>query len=247
MAAFGGEARVAVSIVPTTVYNFNIIVYNFNVHDETGYSASHRLRQDVVPEIRKSILAGRMKPGAKIIESRLATTLGVSRTPLREALLHLEREGLVRSDVRRGFTVEPLSTREVRETYPLLATLECHAVRTSALFLSPLLPALERMNAQFRRARSAQRALELDTSWHDTLISLSNNSRLAGLIASLRRTIRRYELIYMSDTSLLPTSAAQHDAIIAALRKPDMETALEAIEANYILGMRVVLRKMGEE
>lgn len=217
------------------------------MHDETVQSASHRLRQDVLPEIRKSILAGRLKPGAKIIESRLATTLGVSRTPLREALLHLEREGLVRSDLRRGFTVEPLSAREVRETYPLLAALECHAVRTSAQFLAPLLPALERGNAQFRRARSARQALELDTRWHDTLISPSNNSRLAGLIASLRRAIRRYELIYMSDTALLPTSAAQHDAILDAFRKHDMKTALEAIESNYILGMHVILRKMGEE
>jgi len=214
---------------------------------ETDHNPSHRLRQDVLPEIRKSILAGRLKPGAKIIESRLAMALGVSRTPLREALLHLEREGLVRSDLRRGFTVEPLSAREVRETYPLLAVLECYAVRTSAQFLPPLFPTLERINAQFRRARSARQALELDTRWHDILISPSNNSHLAALIASLRRTIRRYELIYMSDTALLPTSADQHDAILEALRKHDAKTALEALEANYILGMHVVLRKMGEE
>ena len=217
------------------------------MHDDAGQSASHRLRQDVVPEIRKSILVGRLKPGAKIIESRLAATLGVSRTPLREALLHLEREGLVRSDLRRGFTVEALSVREVRETYPVLANLECYAVRSSGPFLSPLLPVLERINARFRRARSAQQALELDTRWHDTLISPSNNSRLAGLIASLRLAIRRYELIYMSDTALLSTSAAQHDAILGALRKSDMETALDGIEANYVLGMHVILRKMGEE
>jgi DNA-binding GntR family transcriptional regulator len=63
----------------------------------------------------------------------------------------------------------------------------------------------------------------------------------------LRCAIRRHELIYMSDTALLPTSAAQHAAILDALRKPDMKTALKAIEANYILGMHVVLRKMGEE
>ncbi|MGA9244378.1 MAG: GntR family transcriptional regulator [Silvibacterium sp.] len=215
--------------------------------DDTEQGHAHRLRQDVVPEIRGSILAGQLKPGSKIIESRLAASLGISRTPLREALLHLEREGLVRSDLRRGFTVEPLSPREVRETYPVLATLECYAVRTNAAFVSPLLPDLERLNVQFRRASSAQRALELDTRWHDTLTSPSNNSRLAGLMASLRRAIRRYELIYMSDVALLPTSAAQHNAIIDALKKNDTKVALEAIEANYVLGMHVLLRKMGEE
>ena len=63
----------------------------------------------------------------------------------------------------------------------------------------------------------------------------------------MRQAIRRDELIYMSDTVLLSTSAAQHDAILGALRKSDMETALDGIEANYVLGMHVILRKMGEE
>ncbi len=208
---------------------------------------SVRLRQELLPALRRSILLGKLKPGSKIIESRLAATLGVSRTPLREALLHLEREGLVRSDLRRGFTVEPLSPREVRETYPMLAALECFAVRTSVEFIPPLLPALERLNAQFRRARSPQDALELDTRWHDTLMSPSRNSRLTALVASLRLAIRRYEHIYMSDSAVLPTSAAQHDGILAALRKGDLEAALRSIELNYTFGMHSLLRKMGEE
>lgn len=208
---------------------------------------SARLRQELLPALRKSILLGKLKPGSKIIESRLATAMGVSRTPLREALLHLEREGLVRSDLRRGFTVEPLSAREVRETYPLLAALECFAVRTSAEFIPPLLPELERLNAQFRRARSPQQALDLDTRWHDTLMSPSRNSRLTALVTSLRLAIRRYEHIYMSDASVLPTSSAQHDDILAALRARDMDAALTAIELNYTFGMHALLRKMGEE
>jgi len=209
--------------------------------------ASPRIRQQLLPAIRKSILSARLKPGSKIIESRLAASLGVSRTPLREALLHLEREGLVRSDLRRGFTVEPLSPREVRETYPLLAALECFAVRSSAEFVPPLLPSLERLNAQFRRARSAKQARELDTLWHDTLMSPSRNSRLAAQVTSLRLAIRRYEHIYMSDASMIPTSADQHDAILAALRKGAIDDALKAIELNYVYGMHVLLRKMGEE
>src|SRR5713101_6738628 len=99
---------------------------------------SKRLRQDVLQALLKRIIEGTLKPATKIIESRLAAELDVSRTPLREALLHLEREGLVRSDLRRGFTVERLSAREVRETYPLLAALECFGVRSSAELL-PLL------------------------------------------------------------------------------------------------------------
>jgi DNA-binding GntR family transcriptional regulator len=210
-------------------------------------AGSARIRQQLLPALRESILLGSMKPGSKIIESRVAATLGVSRTPLREALLHLEREGLVRSDLRRGFTVEPLSARDVRETYPLLAALECFAVRSSGEFIPPLLPSLEQLNEKFRRARSPKQALDLDTQWHDRLVSPSRNDRLRSLLVSLRLAIRRYEHLYMSDASMIPASADQHDAILEAFRKGAIDLALKAIELNYTLGMHVLLRKMGEE
>lgn len=206
-----------------------------------------RLRQDLRPALLHSIVTGRLKAGEKINESRLAAQLKVSRTPLREALFHLEQEGLVRSDLRRGFTVEPLSSREVRETYPLLAHLECLAVRNSARFVAPLLPALARINTAFARARTPRQALELDTLWHDTLTSQSKNARLASLMAGLRLAIRRYELFYMADAKLIPASVAQHQEIIAAFQRDDLSAALQAIEENYLFGMQILLRKMGEE
>ena len=208
---------------------------------------SKRLRQGLLPALLKRIVEGELKPGAKIIESRLAAEIGVSRTPLREALLYLEREGLVRSDLRRGFTVAALSAREVRETYPLLAALECFAVRQRPQLLKLLIPDLERINGEFARARSPQRALDLDTLWHDKLMSQSMNSRLIALVASLRRAIRRYEHFYMSEARLIPASAAQHRAIIHAIRKGDTDEVLRAIDANYLFGMQVLLQKMGEE
>lgn len=206
-----------------------------------------RLRQNLRPALLEAIVTGKLKAGERINESRLAGRLKVSRTPLREALFHLEQEGLVRSDLRRGFTVEPLSSREVRETYPLLAQLECLAVRSSARFVRPLLPELTRINGEFARARTPRRALELDTLWHDTLVSQSKNARLASLLAGLRRAIRRYELFYMSDAGLIPASVAQHQEIIAAFQRDDLPAALKAIEENYLFGMQILLRRMGEE
>ena len=206
-----------------------------------------RIRQDLRLALLDLIVMGKLKGGEKINESRISRLLKSSRTPLREALLQLEREGLVRSDLRRGFTVEPLSTREVRELYPILAQLECLAVRASAKFIPATLPELARINSQFSRARVPRRALELDTLWHNTLISQSKNARLAALIATLRLAIRRYEHFYMSDAKLIPTSVTQHRAILAAFRKSDLEAAIAAIEENYLFGMQILLRKMGEE
>jgi len=190
---------------------------------------------------------GKLKGGEKINESQVSSRLKASRTPLREALLHLEREGLVRSDLRRGFTVEPLSSREVREMYPILAQLECLAVRSSARFVAAVLPDLTRINSEFARARTPKRALEMDTLWHNTLMSQSKNARLASMVATLRQAIRRYEHFYMTDSKLIPTSAAQHDDIIAAFQHNDLEAGIKAIEENYLYGMQILLRKMGEE
>jgi DNA-binding GntR family transcriptional regulator len=206
-----------------------------------------RLRLGLHQALLDLIVTGKLNGGEKLNEVRLSQQLKVSRTPLRESLLHLEREGLVRSDLRRGFTVEPLSAKEVREIYPLLAHLECLAVRNSAGLLSPIIPELERINRAFAGARTPDRARELDTLWHETLMSQSRNSRLSAIVSNLRLAIRRYEHFYMAEAKLIPASAAQHTEIIAALRRNDMESAIPLLEQNYTFGMRVLLRKMGEE
>jgi DNA-binding GntR family transcriptional regulator len=206
-----------------------------------------RLRLGLHQALLDLIVTGKLKGGEKLNEVRLSKQLQVSRTPLREALLHLEREGLVRSDLRRGFTVEPLSAKEVREIYPLLAHLECLAVRNSAGLLAPVLPELERINRAFSGARTPARARELDTLWHQTLMSQSRNSRLSAIVSNLRLAIRRYEHFYMAEAKLIPASAAQHAEIIAALMLNHMESAIAVLEQNYTFGMRVLLRKMGEE
>jgi DNA-binding GntR family transcriptional regulator len=193
------------------------------------------------------IVGGELEAGRPVNESRLAGQLKVSRTPLREALLQLEREGFIRSDERRGFSIERLSTREVREIYPMIWTLEGLAVRSSAVYAYLLAPELARINSQFSKARDPERALALDTQWHEQLISRSENRRLLATIAALRLGLKRYEAVYMSDIRLIPESVAQHKAIIRALEERDLDAAVRALEDNWRFGMEVLIRKMGEE
>lgn len=208
---------------------------------------SKRLRQDLRSTLLRWIVQGKLKAGEGINESRLAAQLKVSRTPLREALLQLDREGFIRSDQRRGFSVEHLSTREIREIYPMLWTLEGLAVRSSALCVHLSVPELTRINSEFAKAGSPQRALALDTRWHECLTSQSQNRRLLATISSLRLSLRRYETLHMADTRLLPESVVQHQAIIAALKERDVDAAVKKIEANWSFGMEMLIRTMGEE
>jgi DNA-binding GntR family transcriptional regulator len=214
---------------------------------QTDGSNTIRVRARLHRALRDLIVTGKLEPGQKLNELRLSRRLKTSRTPLREALLHLEREGLVRSDMRRGFTVELLSARDVREIYPVLAQLEILAVKGSARFVPALLPKLAKINDAFARARSPQRALDLDTLWHDTLMSQSKNTRLAAIVSNLRLAIRRYEHLYMTESHLTSVSVSQHEAIMAAFARDDVKAALEALEENYRFGMEALLRKMGEE
>jgi DNA-binding GntR family transcriptional regulator len=205
-----------------------------------------RLRDDIRLGLVDLIVTGKLKGGEKLNEMALSRLLKASRTPLREALLHLEREGLVRSDQRRGFTVQPLSSREVRETYPLLAELECFAVRSTANLIPAILPKLEKINIEFARASTPKRALMLDAAWHDTLTSQSRNERLCAIIERLRRAIERYEHFYMADKSLISVSVKQHRGIIDAFKRGDLKGAIEAIRENYAFGMQVLLSKMND-
>lgn len=206
-----------------------------------------RLRQTLRLTLLDQIVEGELQAGEPIKESRLAAQLKVSRTPLREALLQLEREGFIRSDQRRGFSVERLSAREVREIYPMIWALEGLAVRSSAVCAHLLAPELARINSGFAKARDPQQALALDTQWHEHLMSQSQNRRLLHTLSALRLTIRRYETVYMADTRLIPESVSQHNAIINGLREHKIEDAVKGIEDNWRFAMQVLVRKMGEE
>ncbi len=210
-------------------------------------SARTPMRNDLRRGVLDRIIRGDLSPGDAINESQLAEELGASRTPLREALLQLEQDRFIRSDERRGFSVERLSAREVREMYPMIWTLEGLAVRSSSVCAHLVAPQLARINSEFAKATVPQRALDLDTKWHEQLISQSQNRRLLDTIAALRLGIRRYEMVYMADTRLIPESVVQHTAIIDGLKDHDMEAATKALEQNWRFAMEVLIRKMGEE
>lgn len=211
-----------------------------------GTSARGPMRADVHRALLERIVCGDLAPGARIKEVQLSEELGVSRTPLREALLRLECEGFVRSELARGFSVESLSAREIRESYPIIAALEELALRASAPVLLSLVERLTKLNMEFAANAGPEYAIDCDSRWHETLISGCPNRRLNQMTAEVRSTLRRYEHFYMMDSVLITESAGQHARVIAAIAAGDVETALKALADNWRFGMETLLLRIGE-
>jgi DNA-binding GntR family transcriptional regulator len=209
-------------------------------------STRSSIRTELHRAILEQIVRGKLIPGDRIKESHLARSLGASRTPLREALFSLERDGFVRSELDRGFSVEPLSGREVRETYPILWTLEGLAVRSGVPLAYSLVDKLAQINSRLAGTVGPGRALELDTQWHETLVSASPNRRLKETLARLRLVIRRYELVYMKKSPLIFESVRQHQEVIDALVSEDLDAAVEGLTENWRFGMEALLVHLGE-
>ncbi len=204
------------------------------------------LRDQVHHAIIDRILRDEFKPGARISDTALARELGVSRTPIREALLRLEREGFLEVDVGRGFFVRPLSVREVREVYPVLWTLEVLALRTCAPLTADRRAELDRINAALESESEAERRIDLDSAWHQTLLETCGNDYLLGLIASLKSVIRRYEYAYMQNAGYIPVSTRTHEQIAELVAAGDLEAAVPLLENNWRFTMESLLRWLHE-
>ena len=180
-------------------------------------------------------------------ESELAVALGVSRTPLREALLGLEREGFLTSEAGRGFFVLPLTVRDAEELYPILWTLEGAALEAAGAFDENRLSELRAVNAELKRAeREPGEALRLDREWHDVLLGGCDNARLLALIAILKDQACRYETAYMQCSGRVILSTGQHEAVVKALEAGDSRAARVELERNWRVSLEFLVPWLGK-
>jgi DNA-binding GntR family transcriptional regulator len=200
------------------------------------------LRDQVHRALVERILREELRAGGRLSDTVLAAALGVSRTPVREALVRLEREGFLESDVGRGFFVKPLSTREVRDVYPILWTLEILALRSSPPPHAGRLAELDRINGQMEESGDdPERRMEADMAWHRTLLEGCGNEQLLEMIATIKSRIWRYEYAYMQRAVLFPVSTSDHQQIARAVAGGDVPAAAELLERHWRFGMEQLL------
>jgi DNA-binding GntR family transcriptional regulator len=196
------------------------------------------LRNEVYSALLELIYRGDLPAGTRIRDTALATQLGVSRTPVREALLRLSREGVVAADMGRGFTVGRLDPVEMRETGAILSTLECLALRSCGDIPPERLARLTEIDGQLARTRGdVDRCIALDEEWHRTLLQDCPNGRLRDIIATLWQVPRRYMRAYLREAGRVSLSTQHHARIIEALRRNDRAAAAERFSHHWQRGI----------
>lgn len=204
------------------------------------------LRREIRRVLLERILNGSIAPGTSVNETEVALALGVSRTPLREALLGLEREGFLTSETGRGFFVLPLTRRDAEELYPILWTLEAAALDASGAFDRTRLSELRAVNAELKKAeRDTGEALRLDRQWHDVLLQGCDNARLLTLIDTLKDQALRYETAYMQCSGRVIVSTRQHESIVKALEAGDRRAARKGLEQNWRVSLEFLVPWLG--
>jgi DNA-binding GntR family transcriptional regulator len=208
------------------------------------------IADDLVDALRNMIVDGALAAGERINEVHLSRTLGVSRTPLREALTRLAREGTLAGVPRIGWFVKPLTLEEFDQLYPIRALLDPEALRLAGLPAPEAVDALERLNARIAEAADADERIALDDEWHLSLIGHCPNKVLLDLVRDMIRRTRRYEIALMRERGNVAVAADTHREIMDALRRRDLDAAGAALRRNLTAGIapiRAWLAARGEQ
>jgi DNA-binding GntR family transcriptional regulator len=201
--------------------------------DDQGKVAPARRRglaDEVADRIRDAVFSGAYALGAQLREVELADALGVSRGPVREALLRLEREGIVRSEWHRGATVTTLSPRDVAELDSLRDALEQLAVRLVVSHASDEdLAAVEKAARRMERAEDEHEMVRRDIEFHDAVYAATGHRRLVEAWRAIRSQVHLFLLtrIGLSTDGYLDGIPEEHRDLVEALRARDAGAALD--------------------
>ncbi len=204
------------------------------------------LRDVVFKTLRQAILKGDMEPGERLMEITLANKLGVSRTPIREAIRKLELEGLVHMVPRKGAIVASISEKDMKDVLEVRVTLEELAVKLAIQNMEePDIDQLRRAAKKFESAviaRDIVDIVEADVMFHDVIYNRTNNGRLIQIINNLREQMYRYRLEYVKDARTHSILISEHQDIITALEKRDVDEAKNAVRQHIINQEKGIVR-----
>ena len=195
------------------------------------------LRGQVFDKIRSDILNGKYKRGEELVESAIGKELGISRTPVREAIRQLELEGLVQLVPNKGAFVTGISEKDVKDIYLIRARLEGLAARMAAKNITPeLLEAMEEtvvLSEYHAKKEHYEQVCEMDSKFHKLLYKASGSRILEHTLTDFHQYVQRVRMASIMQKRRMENSNDEHDAILTAIREHDEEKA-ELVATRHI-------------
>lgn len=205
------------------------------------------LRDVVFNTLRQAIITGEFAPGERLMEIVLAERLGVSRTPVREAIRKLELEGLVVMVPRKGAEVARITEESLKEVLEVRCALEELAVVLACQRIDEEGRAnLKKAHEEFVEAVNAKDVLEIatcDEAFHECIFELTNNKRLLQIITNLKEQMYRYRMEYVKDSTLHEDLVGEHEKLLTAILTGNEKDA-ELIIKNHIHNQEQLILKI---
>ncbi len=214
--------------------------------------ASMSLREAVYQTLRRAILTDVLKPGERLMEMKLAAQLGVSRTPVREAIHLLEKESLVIQMPRQGVVVAQITPKQLRDVLEVRSMLEELAVQLACRRATGEdFEKLEKAEADFAAAVHGSAPVtelaEKDVAFHDVIYQMTENDKLVQMVASLWEQIYRYRIEYLKDVKVRAGLVEEHRQLLQALCARNTDEAVRLARLHIANQELTIARQLEEE
>lgn len=208
------------------------------------------LRDVVFNTLREAILKGELQPGERLMELQLAARLGVSRTPIREAIRMLEQEGLAVTIPRKGAEVAKMTEKDMQDVLQvrealdeLAATIACEQMTEEQL--SDLVRAMHEFE-ESTKTGDIKKIAESDVKFHDIIYHATGNLKLVSMLSNLREQMYRYRVEYLKDKKNYPKLLKEHQEIVdglAAKNKVRVTEMMHQHVGNQMAAVKVMIRE----
>lgn len=209
------------------------------------------LRDLVFITLREAILQGKLEPGERLMEIALANQLGVSRTPIREAIRKLEIEGLVINTPRRGAVVAEITLKDLRDVLEVRRNLENLAVKLACEKANEQdireLKELHRSFISTLKNEDLTEVAQADVKFHDKIYEITDNKRLIQILSNLREQMYRYRFEYIKDEIHRRVLVDEHAMIIEGIENKDVDKAKKYMEIHIINQEKTIVAKITKD
>ena len=207
--------------------------------------------QDVFEYLKNAIIDQTIEPGERLVESRIADMLGISRTPLREALHKLEREDWIEKIPSGGYMVVTLTKDDIEQTFGIRSVLEAYAASLAAANHTEkdLVP-LEKKTKEYQaclETNDKKNLQKINTEFHDLLYALSGSPKLIKMINQLRAQISRFRRIILKQDHFAHQSNDDHIRMLSLIRARDGKGVEQLVRHHIIKGKNAVLSQLEKE